>query len=452
MNEDLIIVVPGILGSVLKKGGRRVWDTSPAVAGAALWNHDRILNALRLPPGVKDEAPDERHRLTPAGLLGGWHIWPGVWAGAGYHDFVARLRRKYPEPGQVAEFAYDWRLSNRYSAQRLAGFVEDTLGPWREHPARRDAKVVFVCHSMGGLVTRHYLDFLRGAEVARRLITIGTPYAGSMDAVRALSKDLKLVPQSLLEVAATFPSLRQLLPTYRCVRTESGRVAIDQIGLPAISREMMADARALQAPTRTAARPYPIHVFGGDRQKTWATAQLVGGSVRYFHDWPDNDPLGGDPRLVGDGRVARAAAVPEDWPDDSGGQFEAGRHSGLPTELRIFDHVLKKLDAIDRGARLAAELDITLDLPETALAGQPVRVAALGSDPGVAFRIRASRPGEPRPARGLPTRWDEERGEHVAELDLPPGDWIVEAEAMVGDPPSRMSDILTVFDPGEIAV
>ncbi len=450
MTNDLIVVVPGILGSVLRKGRRVVWDSSFQAVASALWDFDRIVADLRLPPGVRDEGPDPRHALTPTGLVSGWHVWPGIWAGAGYHGLLAGLRARFSEPGQVLEFAYDWRLSNRYSAVRLKAFVADALGAWREHPARRDAEVAFVCHSMGGLVARHYLDNLGGAETASRLITIGTPYAGSMDAVRALAGDVSPIPRSLISAAAGFPSLRQLLPTYRCVRTETGRVAVDQIGLPGITRDMMADARALQAPLRNRPRPYPIHALGGDRQKTWATAQIVHGTTRYFRTWPSNDPIGGgDPRFVGDGRVPRAAAVPEDWPSDADGIFPVGRHSGLPNQEGILGLLAQKLDPIDRGAALGTDNDVTLDLPDAARADRPVRIAALGSDPGIGFRIFASRPGAPRPKGGVPTRWDGEA--HFVELELPAGIWLIEAVAVSGKPRAEMGDLLVVVGTAEDA-
>jgi triacylglycerol esterase/lipase EstA (alpha/beta hydrolase family) len=42
--------------------------------------------------------------------------------------------------------------------------------------------VVFVCHSMGGLLTRYYVDVLGGHEITRSVVTIHKPDA-SMDLV-----------------------------------------------------------------------------------------------------------------------------------------------------------------------------------------------------------------------------------------------------------------------------
>lgn len=38
---------------------------------------------------------------------------------------------------------------------------------------------MFLYHSMGGLLTRYYLEVLGGSEITRRLLTMGTPYRGA---------------------------------------------------------------------------------------------------------------------------------------------------------------------------------------------------------------------------------------------------------------------------------
>jgi triacylglycerol esterase/lipase EstA (alpha/beta hydrolase family) len=71
----------------------------------------------------------------------------------------------------VRPFAYDRRLSNRHSAGLLASRVAGWLDEWRSRPGNATAKVTFVCHSMGGLVTRYYLEILGGRALARRVVT-----------------------------------------------------------------------------------------------------------------------------------------------------------------------------------------------------------------------------------------------------------------------------------------
>ena len=103
---------------------------------------------------------------------------------------LARLPRAPPRsgapPGNLLPVPYDWRLSYRYNGQRLARLVEPALERWRAQGGPyADAQVVFVCHSMGGLIARWYIEQCGGAEITRKLITLGTPYRG---AARALDQ------------------------------------------------------------------------------------------------------------------------------------------------------------------------------------------------------------------------------------------------------------------------
>lgn len=193
-----------------------IWDLSVAGVAHGLARTAQILEALRLPEGLADSEPDPDHSLEPAGLIQGWHVWPGFWAGAGYGQLLNRLQRLHPNPGQVVAFAYDWRLSNRVTAHRLKQKVETDLARWQEQPGNANAKAIYVCHSMGGLITRYFLEVLGGRQTARQLITIGTPYSGSIKAIKALTGGLTPLLQHLddrlVDVARTLPAVHQLLP------------------------------------------------------------------------------------------------------------------------------------------------------------------------------------------------------------------------------------------------
>lgn len=90
-------------------------------------------------------------------------------------------------PANLVTMPYDWRLSNRYNGRRLKSIVEPALERWRAQGGEfADAKLVFICHSMGGLVARWYLEREDGAEVTRRLVTLGTPYRGALCALDQL--------------------------------------------------------------------------------------------------------------------------------------------------------------------------------------------------------------------------------------------------------------------------
>ena len=53
-----------------------------------------------------------------------------------------------------------------YNGRRLKALVEPALERWRGRGGRyADARVIFICHSMGGLVARWYIQREGGAEV-----------------------------------------------------------------------------------------------------------------------------------------------------------------------------------------------------------------------------------------------------------------------------------------------
>src|ERR1700730_9803146 len=124
---------------------------------------------------------------------------PTFWKTDGYGRLTDRLLSRFTltpatddQPGNFFEFPYDWRLSNQLNAQRLADAVIPQLEGWRRHTQESDAKLILICHSMGGLIARWFLEILGGREVTRMLITIGTPYQGSVNALDALANGLHL--------------------------------------------------------------------------------------------------------------------------------------------------------------------------------------------------------------------------------------------------------------------
>jgi triacylglycerol esterase/lipase EstA (alpha/beta hydrolase family) len=98
----------------------------------------------------------------PADLMPDLHVIPGIWTPIkGYDHLLRRLRalQRSGAIGAVLPVAYDWRLSNRYNATRLASIIHPRLERWRaSSPQRAHAQLVFVCHSMGGLIARWYIE------------------------------------------------------------------------------------------------------------------------------------------------------------------------------------------------------------------------------------------------------------------------------------------------------
>ncbi|MEI6161931.1 MAG: hypothetical protein WCP77_19005, partial [Roseococcus sp.] len=112
----------------------------------------------------------------------------------------------------------------------------------REHPVKFDV----VAHSMGGLVARYAMLFgdadlpadgalprpsFAGAELMARLIQIGTPNGGSLDAFRFLvdGRDFgqPIVPRYSPAILGTFASVYQLLPRPQGRPVLQGEAALD---------------------------------------------------------------------------------------------------------------------------------------------------------------------------------------------------------------------------------
>ena len=162
---------------------------------------------------------------------------PGVWTvSVGYERLLDHLRSTYnlveydpalpDRPANLVPFAYDWRLSNRYNARRLKQVVQPVLERWRTYAGQPDARLILVCHSMGGLVARWYLDREGGAAYTSMLITIGTPHRGAASAIDRLVNGVRAglgpLALDLSALARSLPSLHELLPEYACIEGDNG--------------------------------------------------------------------------------------------------------------------------------------------------------------------------------------------------------------------------------------
>src|SRR3954454_6890277 len=287
-STDLVVVLPGIMGSTLVDADDNlVWGLSVGSLMRTLRSRGESLRRLRLPAGVGDEHPGDG--IRPAALMPD-HGLPGIWTPIkGYDPLIKRLRslgyRPSPNPddpaappGNLLEVPYDWRLSNRYNGQYLAQRIQPALERWRAQSGEyADARVVLVCHSMGGLVARWYLERCGGAEVTRKLVTFGTPWRGAAKAVDQLvngvPKGLGPLSVDLTEMARSLPALHQLLPEYACLTSGTGLVKTTETGLPELDTDMVADAMRFHTDLQDAEATRPAsleatHMIVGARQPT----------------------------------------------------------------------------------------------------------------------------------------------------------------------------------------
>ena len=166
---DLIVLLPGITGSVLKKNGDVVWGYSANSIGKALFSKgDALRAALALPHDdpIRDDLDDG---VTADALMPDLHLLPGIWKIDGYTKVAETLLATFEltEGENFFRFPYDWRRDNRVAARKLARLTHGWLKNWRAKSGNDDAKLILIGHSMGGLVSRYFLECLGGGKTRR---------------------------------------------------------------------------------------------------------------------------------------------------------------------------------------------------------------------------------------------------------------------------------------------
>ncbi|MET0558332.1 MAG: hypothetical protein ABW065_06645 [Solirubrobacterales bacterium] len=389
--QDVVVVVPGIMGTRLSRHGEPVW----ALSGGALWNGlkslGKSIQALELPADIGDEHPGDGVEL--AGLMPDLHGLPGLGPFVGgYSDLTRWLREnlglveaKDGRPGNLVEFGYDWRLSNRYNATQLKEVATDALRAWRRD-GHEAAKLVFFCHSMGGLVARYYLEVLGGLEETRSLITVGTPHQGSLKALDNLVNGRRIgIGPFGLDVAAlarSFPSSHQLLPIYRCIERDGKLLNLADAPPPRLEPAMVADARRFHAEigdaiAGEAERPYGLRTIVGTRQPTLASARIDGDRVETLLT------IDGDEEL-GDGTVPRFASIPAELKGTDLRQLSSGkRHGWLQQSQGVLDDfqgILTARDVIFMASETEVELDAGIEVPEVVAPDEELCIRAQNGD------------------------------------------------------------------------
>src|SRR5579884_199639 len=294
-DTDLIVVLPGIMGSTLRADGHLIWAPSAGTILRTITTFARSIPRYALPEDVGDEHPGDG--VEPAGLMPDLHALPGLWTPVkGYDRLLAHLeklghQRVHPDPdappGNLLPVPYDWRLSNRYNARRLARIVEPALQRWRAQGGPyAEARLVFICHSMGGLIARWYLEHEGGAEVTRKLITLGTPYRGALKALDQLVNGVTLTlrlgrfGENLTAFARTLPSLHQLLPEYACIDRDGNLLKTTETPIPNLRTRALSDAMDFHARLHRSEHSRPAsltatHALLGTGQPTATTARLT---------------------------------------------------------------------------------------------------------------------------------------------------------------------------------
>jgi len=193
--NEIVVFLPGIMGSELKLGNDRIW---PGPAASLIGTYKKMAELLR---------PE----LVASDVIRSFSV------STQYQALIDDLRRfGFVENQRLFPFPYDWRKSNSEAAGKLADRLDALVAL---QPA---AEITLLAHSMGGLVSRYYLesgqfDGRPAYRAVRRLITLGTPHQGAPLALSAaVGKEKRLFLSAdqvhLLASDPRYPSLYQLLP------------------------------------------------------------------------------------------------------------------------------------------------------------------------------------------------------------------------------------------------
>lgn len=469
------------MGSVLTRRGAEVWNLSGRAFARAAASLGDSLWSLAI---ARDDADaDDLDGVRATALLSGAHLVPGFVGIDGYADLQSLVRQRFtcrpgivdadglPVSGNVFDFPYDWRRDCRVASRGLDRFATRALDRWRADTGNPDARLILLAHSMGGLVSRHFLDVRGGWDRCRALVTFGTPHRGSPQAldrlVNGLQAGLSIAHIELTAMSTllrSFTSVYQLLPRYRCLRMDGewrypyeADAALPHLDA-ARAREAFAFHEAIEA--GVSGRPdgaYDLVSIVGTDQETIQGACWDGARLAPMSGMPDwMDPSLGE----GDGTVPRVSAIPIEMSRTLRGlQFVAGRHGSLQAMGRVLDEVEQLVRqsqsrglADVRGADGADREEapgLALGLAPVVADGEPLAFTlALHRSAGTAHaRVTAEpvdAPGAVLPAPAEVTL----TGGAVSAATLAPlqaGLWRIRAEVIGGVPVPAVSDLVEAF-------
>jgi pimeloyl-ACP methyl ester carboxylesterase len=399
--RDLVVLLPGITGSVLQHNGKDLWGLSGQAAWRMLVHLGKDFDKLRL---VQDDldSDDLGDGIRATRVMPDVHIVPGLIKIDGYSKTANMIRDNFQiVEGKIGDFAaanfyefpYDWRRDNRVAARHLKALIDRQLPAWRKHTYDNDAKVILIGHSMGGLVARHYLEVLEGENWrnCKALITFGTPYRGAPNAVNYMANGYKKLFVDLTEVMRGFTSMYQLLPIYEAIKVDGSfqRVA-ETAGIPGIDLDRAKEALAFHRKIEEAVHQhrqdadyrsggYTIIPYVGTRQPTLQSAELQEGRLMASRSAPGVVP---EALSDGDGTVPRVSAIPIELSDKYRETYEPEQHGSLQSNRGILNDLCERLRRMQapslqaiRGPEIRPEpAAIGLDVEDVYLPDEPVEL------------------------------------------------------------------------------
>jgi pimeloyl-ACP methyl ester carboxylesterase len=446
--RDAVVIIPGVMGSELVETatGRTLWGLADASWYASAWTTGASLASLAV---TDEERAGQVGRITARRLLRFPAFAPMLRGFEPYTSMTQRVRRTVRHAAAVLEFPYDWRLSVEHNAHRLVSAAERHLDGWRAHPdGHRDARLVLVAHSMGGLVATYFVAVLGWASAVRAVVTLGTPFYGAAKVAHLLSTGrgapLPLPRRRLRALALTLPGLYDLLPSYRCVDegTSARRLTASDVRALGGDGDLAAESfdrreRLLSTAGGSSAGLRPLV---GIEQETVQSLVLVDGVAEPRTYTCQPDP-GGAMRRVdrrGDGTVYReSASLPGLDP-----LHLPQTHGALAARAEGIAHACAVVTSVEKGPWLAGAVELGLCVPDLVAAGEPFDISVSGCADPAAATCRVSDAADGRPiAQPLLVR----RGDDLTARVTPPRPGLYRVEVKAGGL-SAVSELVLAHD------
>ena len=463
---DVIVLLPGITGSVLERDGKEIWAPTAGAVLRGLLSFGRSVKKLEL---VDDDwtTPDLGDGVTATRLVPDVHLLPGFWKIDGYSGIESFLLSNFELTRDVNyhPFPYDWRRDNRANANRLRKLSQGWVRSWREKSGNDNAQLVLVGHSMGGLIARYFVEALEGWKDTRAVVTFGTPYYGSLNAidflVNGFHKGIGPIQADLTPLLRSCTSIHQLVPLYRCIYA-SGSTAVTpaKASLPGwkpvwdthlstFQAEMEQAAAANRTDPAFAGNPVMYRPIVGTDQPTRQSARIKGDKAELLMERGGSDE-------GGDGTVPLVSAALSGTEDRR--TFAPQQHARLQNYNSMLDHLkgvlaslyLPRIDDL----RAAGTAWFSYNGDDVYLPGEPVRVQlrahiAVTEDlmPDVEATVRVT----DRVTGADILQQSVRVGRQWQELELgilAPGTYLVEAQGRRDSEP--VSDVFVIAAPDEM--
>ncbi|MEV0544323.1 MULTISPECIES: alpha/beta fold hydrolase [Nocardia] len=389
----LVVVLPGIGGSVLAPDA-----VSPPIWQASLPN---VPNILRDPQRL---SLGEHEFLEPVGLVRTRKIF-GVWTPiVGYDTLLQNLAAlpgvRAVDDGvpqhrrldaEVVAIPYDFRRSITEAAERVEREISQRTAVLWPEDSRSDPppRIIFVAHSMGGLVARYWASQADNMRRCRALITLGTPHRGAPKALDILANGVSVMGRRIrrpIEVLREWPGVAELLPQYRTIIDASpGRreqaLYPSELPLPWLEPIATKAAKVHRAINEawSAPRQWPdMNARIGFDHGTLRRCVWDGATLQTTEDAPGIADLNLWDLDMGDGTVPAFSALPAEQDFVSVLPLRTpARHGDIVNLAEVFDLIESyeghRPPSAFHGAQRAVGLG--LDVEELALAGHRIEIA-----------------------------------------------------------------------------